>query len=85
MPNTIGKEHSGTLVTLVERLTSFTVSTRINDQSARTVTDATITLLLPLKNQVKIITADNGKELAYHEEMTEALYAPVYFADPDSS
>lgn len=78
----IGKGHSGALVTIVERLTSFTVSTRINDKSARTVTDATIALLLPLKDQVKTITADNGKEFAYHEEMTEALDAPVYFADP---
>jgi IS30 family transposase len=29
--------------------------------------------------------ADNGKEFAFHEEMTEALSAPVYFADPYSS
>jgi IS30 family transposase len=81
----IGKGHSGALVTIVERLTSFTVSSRINDKSARTVTDATIALLLPLKDQVKTITADNGKEFAYHEEMTESLDAPVYFADPYSS
>jgi IS30 family transposase len=78
----IGKSHSGALVTIVERLTSYTVSTRVNDKSAATVTAATIALLLPLKNYVKTITADNGKEFAYHEEITEALKAPVYFADP---
>lgn len=38
----IGKEHSGALVTIVERLTSFTVSTRVNSQSARMVTNAII-------------------------------------------
>lgn len=81
----IGKGHKGALVTIVDRLTSFTVSTRINDKSARTVTDATIALLLPFKDCVKTITADNGKEFAYHEEMTEILKAPVYFADPYSS
>ena len=81
----IGKGHSGALVTIVERLTSYTVSTRINDKSAKTVTAATIALLLPFKEQVKTITADNGKEFAYHEEVTEALEAPVYFADPYSS
>ncbi len=78
----IGKGHSGALVTIVERLTSYTVSTRINDKTADTVTAATIALLLPYKDQVKTITADNGKEFAYHEQVTKALEAPVYFADP---
>jgi IS30 family transposase len=31
---------------------------------------------------VLTITADNGKECAYHEEMTEHLKYGVYFADP---
>ncbi len=78
----IGKGHSGALVTIVERLTSYTVSTRVNDKSAATVTAATIALLLPFKDCVKTITADNGKEFAYHEEITKVLDAPVYFADP---
>lgn len=81
----IGKGHSGALVTIVERETSFTVSMRINDKSAKTVTAATIALLEPYKDLVHTITADNGKEFAYHEEMTEALDAQVYFADPYSS
>ena len=81
----IGKGHSGALVTIVERQTKFTVSTRINDKSAETVTAATIALLTPLKGAVLTITADNGKEFTYHEKMTEALEAQVYFADPYSS
>lgn len=78
----IGKGHSGALVTIVERATSFTVSMRINDKSAKTVTAATIALLTPYKEAVHTITADNGKEFAYHEQITAALDAPVYFADP---
>ena len=69
-------------MTIVERVTSYTVSTRINDKSARSVTAATIELLLPFKEQVKTITADNGKEFAYHQEIAAALDASVYFADP---
>jgi len=42
----IGKEYSGALVTIVERKTSFTVSTRVDDKSAKTVTAATIILFL---------------------------------------
>ncbi|MBL1275035.1 MAG: IS30 family transposase [Ectothiorhodospiraceae bacterium] len=81
----IGKGHSGALVTIVERETSFTVSKRIHDKSAKTVTAATIALLKPYKEAVHTITADNGKEFAYHEQVTAALNAPVYFADPYSS
>jgi len=81
----IGKGHSGALVTIVERQTSFTVSTRVDSKSADVVTAATINLLKPFAGAVLTITADNGKEFAYHEEMTKALGAPVYFADPYSS
>jgi IS30 family transposase len=78
----IGKGHSGALVTIVERKTSFTVSTRVNDKSAKTVTAATIALLAPFKGAALTSTADNGKEFAYHEEMTKSLKRDVYFADP---
>jgi IS30 family transposase len=75
----IGKGHSGAMVTIVERKTSFTVSTRIDDKSAKTVTAATIALLAPFKGAVLTTTADNGKEFAYHEQMTESLKCDVYF------
>jgi len=78
----IGKGHSGALVRIVERKTSFTVSTRVDDTSAKTVTAATIALLAPFKGAVLTITADNGKEFAYHEKMTESLQCDIYFADP---
>jgi IS30 family transposase len=78
----IGKGHSGALVTIVERQTSFSVSTRVDDKSAKTVTAATIALLAPFKDAVLTITADNGKEFAYHEEIAKSLKCTVYFADP---
>ncbi len=81
----IGKGHSGALVTIVERVTKFTVSAQVNSKSATDVTEATIALLKPLKDIVYTITADNGKEFAYHEEISEALSADVYFAHPYSS
>ena len=81
----IGKGHSGALVTIVERKMKFTVSKRINDKSAETVTLAAIALLKPFKDAVLTITADNGKEFAYHERIAKALDAKVYFADPYSS
>ena len=46
---------------------------KIFDKSARTVTDATIELLAPFKDLVLTITADNGKEFAYHKKVSKKL------------
>lgn len=81
----IGKGHSGALVTVVERVTKYTVSSRVNSKSAADVTEATIALLMPFQDVVHTITADNGKEFAYHEKIGKALSADVYFAHPYSS
>ncbi|WP_019527983.1 IS30 family transposase, partial [Dasania marina] len=55
------------------------------NKSAADVTKATIALLKPFKDVVHTITADNGKEFAYHEKISKALLADVYFAHPYSS
>lgn len=81
----IGKGHSGALVTIVERVTKLTVSSRVNSKSAADVAQATIALLKPFKGVVHTITADNGKEFAYHEKISNALSADVYFAHPYNS
>ena len=81
----IGKGHSGALVTIVERKMKFTVSAQVMSKSAVDVTAATIRLLLPYKDLVHTMTADNGKEFAYHEKISKALNAKVYFAHPYSS
>lgn len=81
----IGKGYSGALVTIVERVTKFTVSKQVNSKSAEDVIKATISLLKPFKELVHTITADNGKELAYHEKISSALSTDFYFAHPYSS
>jgi IS30 family transposase len=81
----IGKGHSGALVTIVERKTKFTVSSQVMNKSAAAVTQATIKLLQPYQDVVHTITADNGKEFAYHEQISKALNTKVYFAHPYSS
>ncbi|MCF6231166.1 MAG: IS30 family transposase [Gammaproteobacteria bacterium] len=78
----IGKGHSGALVTIVERVPSFAVSKHVDDKSATTATAARIELLSPFRGAVHTVTADNGKEFAYHEEVAKALDTTVYFADP---
>lgn len=78
----IGKHHRGALVTLVERVTLFTRSMRVKRKSAEAVTAATIALLKPYKDLVNSITADNGKEFAYHERIAKDLGCAFYFAHP---
>lgn len=78
----IGKGHKGALVTIVERVTKFTRSCRVASKSAACVTAATIRMLTPYKKLVLSITADNGKEFAYHEEIAKKLQCDVYFANP---
>jgi IS30 family transposase len=48
------------------------------------MTQAIIAMLKPLKDVVHTITADNGKEFAYHEKISDALEADFYFAHPHS-
>ncbi|MDP0561545.1 MAG: IS30 family transposase [Candidatus Endonucleobacter sp. (ex Gigantidas childressi)] len=71
--------------TIVERVTKYTVSAQMNSKSTADVTKATPSLLNPFKDIVHTITADNGKEFSYHEKISQALSAEVYFAHPCSS
>jgi transposase, IS30 family len=78
----IGKGHSGALVTIVERKTLYTLIARVYGKCAEGVTQATIKLLEPFMHRTHTITADNGKEFAYHKKITEALETAFYFAHP---
>jgi IS30 family transposase len=49
------------------------------------VSQATISLLKPFAEKVHTITGDNGKEVANHVQITEALKAAFYFAHPYSA
>ena len=49
------------------------------------VSSAAIELLSPISPWVYTITADNGKEFAAHETISQALKADVYFAHPYAS
>jgi transposase, IS30 family len=81
----IGKNHQGALVTIVDRVSKFTLIKKVDSKHAEVVTQATVTLLKPYLDKVLTITADNGKEFAGHESIAEQLNAAVYFAHPYSS
>jgi transposase, IS30 family len=78
----IGKNHQGALVTIVDRVSKFTLIKKVACKHAEVVTEATILLLQPYLDKTLTITADNGKEFASHERIKEQLNADVYFAHP---
>lgn len=78
----IGKSHQGALVTIVDRMSKFTLIKKVDSKHAEVVANATIRLLKPYLDRTLTITADNGKEFADHERLTEQLGSTVYFAHP---
>jgi len=81
----IGKGRHGALVSLVERKSRFTLLQPVDQCQAELVSQATISLLKPFGVKVHTITADNGKEFAYHAQIAETLEAAFYFAHPYSA
>jgi IS30 family transposase len=72
------------LLTIVERLKKFALSTQVNSKKPADVPKTTIAVLKPFKCITHTITADNEKELTYHEEIGQALLVDVYYFHPYS-
>jgi len=81
----IGLNHIGALVTVVDRKSKYAIIKKVSSKKAGEVTKALIEMLYPLRKITKTITSDNGKEFAYHKQVSEALDTSFYFAHPYSS
>lgn len=77
-----GKNHKGYIVTLTERKTSYLKMTYVEHKDADSVSRAIVRLLKEMKEKVKSITFDNGKEFANHDYISHELDADIYFAHP---
>ena len=78
----IGKDHKGALVTVVDRKSKFALIRKVPSKHAEIVTTALIEMLEPIKSVIKTITSDNGKEFAYHQQVSQILDTDFYFANP---
>ncbi|MDH5427395.1 MAG: IS30 family transposase [Nitrospirota bacterium] len=81
----IGKGHRGALVTVVERVSKYTVLESVAHKTAAAVRQAVTRGLQPYKSQVHTITYDNGLEFSEHISMAKELEAQIYFAHPYAS
>jgi IS30 family transposase len=78
----IGANHDGVLLTLVERVTKFTIIEKLPSKSAHPLAKSLINRMKKYSLPVKTITFDNGKEFTEHEKIAKALKTDVYFANP---
>ncbi len=78
----IGKNHQRAIVTVNDRASGFFKMKKVPNRTAELVKEAVIELLLPVKELLFTMTADNGKEFALHEQIAEALGIDFYFAKP---
>lgn len=78
----IGKNHKGALLTINDRVTGLVWIRLLSGKDASLLTRAAIDALQPFKDQIHTITADNGKEFSFHEEIARKLNIFVYFAKP---
>jgi IS30 family transposase len=78
----IGAGHEGALVSVVDRMSKYTLLQAVTRKTASLVGGAVIAMLQPVKSLALTVTADNGKEFAGHRDIAKALEADVYFARP---
>lgn len=81
----VGKDHKGFIVTVVDRVSKYMLSTYSEFKDAASITNAITSLLQPFKGLIHTITSDNGKEFANHEEIAQTLETKFYFADAYAS
>ena len=79
--NIVGKMSDETALSVtVERVTRFTIITKLKDRSAQLKSDALIQRLGVLTPKARrTITADNGKENSHHSKVKTCLGMQMYF------
>lgn len=77
-----GAGHKGSIVSIVDRASKFTMLVKVSGGNAQEVTAAIIGRLTPIREFVHTLTADNGKEFSSHALVSAALDASFYFATP---
>lgn len=79
----VGAQHSGAIVTLVERKSGYLVTAKTCDRQARRVAAKVGSRLGVWPAALRrTMTFDNGKEFAEHARLADGLGLRVYFAEP---
>ena len=82
MDTVIGLQVGLVLVTIVDRVSKFTFMGLALSKQASAGSSVICELLQEVKEHVKTLTYDNGKEFAYHHLINEILETQSFFAHP---
>jgi len=85
MDTIIGRASGSVLVTMVERLSRYTIIAKVPNKTAHAVAMAIMMRLLPHRSKLHTLTFDNGKEFSAHAIIDAILESTSYFAHPYSS
>lgn len=78
----VGKNHKGAMVTTNDRVSGLVKIRKVSSREATNVLKATVEALYEYKDILHTITADNGKEFAAHQTISQVLDVDFYFARP---
>jgi IS30 family transposase len=78
----VGAEHKGAILSLVERVSKYTLLHKLDNATSDKTGTAIVTKMHPYKKIVHTITSDNGKEFAAHQRVAKHLNTGFYFAKP---
>lgn len=78
----IGRQGGAVLVTLAERKSRFSLIIKAENKTAAAVSAAITKAMAQHMASVHTLTYDNGKEFAYHQQISDRLKAQGFFAHP---
>ena len=79
----IGSHKGGAVIaSMVERKSRLTVLAKSPDKTTKSVIHGIINKMKPVKESIKTITFDNGKEFSSHADLTNHFGADIFFARP---
>lgn len=81
----IGKNHKQAVLSIVERVSKFTLLKKLEAKTSDATKVALTSALNAYQENIYTITSDNGSEFAQHEEISKILGADFFFAHPYSS
>lgn len=79
------KNNKGALLTINDWVTGLSQIRLLSGKEANPLIEAIVNALKPFMHQIHTITADNGKEFSFHEEIAREPKVFVYFAKPHHS
>jgi len=81
----IGRIHQSSIVTIVERVSRYTVIIKVDSKEADVAAQAIIQRMKSDQVPLFSITGDNGTEFSNHKYISESLGIDFYFTHPYSS